>query len=305
MARRTKDLTGEKFGEYTVLKRSCSKKYHWECGCSCGTIKPVLASNLTNGTSTRCKNCVSPERNKKISESLKGNQYAKGSKITEEQLQKQRERMPRGKNHWLYGKHPSEESKRKNSEAQKGRKHSVERNKHLSEVMKGKNNPFYGKKHTKETCELLSKINVERILKNGGINVAAASSRKGKFFSEKNKCHIKYDSTYEVQAYKLLEKRDDVTSYGRCNFSIKYILDGKENNYIPDIMVTFSNSDKKTIIEIKPKRRLKEQINIAKFKALRTYCTLNNLYCKVWTEQKLFKDNIEYRNLLKEIMNEE
>ena len=163
---------------------------------------------------------------------------------------------------------------------------------------------FYGKKHTKETCELLSNINVDRILQNDGVNAASTSSRKGKFYSEKNKCYIKYDSTYEVQAYKLLEKRDDVTSYGRCNFSIKYILNDKENNYIPDIMVIFSNSDKKTIIEIKPKRRLKEQINIVKFKALRVYCTLNNLHCKVWTEQKLFKDNIEYRTLLKELTNE-
>lgn len=304
MAKKAKDLTGEKFGEYTILKKSCNKKYHWECKCSCGTIKDVSTSNLTNGTSTRCKNCVSPERNKKISESLKGNQYAKGSKRTEEQLQKQRERIPRGKDHWLYGKHPSEESKRKSSEKQKGRKHSAERNRHLSEVMKGENNPFYGKKHTKETCELLSKINIERLLKNDGVNTASNSSKKGEFYSEKNKCHIKYDSTYEVQAYKLLEKRDDVISYGRCKFSIPYILEEKECNYMPDIIITFSNSDKKTIVEIKPKRRLKEQINIAKFKALRTYCILNNFNCKVWTEQKLFKNNIEYRNLLKELMNE-
>ena len=59
MARKAKDLTGEKFGEYTVLKKSCNKKYHWECTCSCGANKTVSTSNLINGKSTRCKSCAS------------------------------------------------------------------------------------------------------------------------------------------------------------------------------------------------------------------------------------------------------
>ena len=59
MTRKAKDLTGKQFGEYTVLKKSCSKKFHWECECSCGAIKDVLTGNLIKGKSTRCKSCAS------------------------------------------------------------------------------------------------------------------------------------------------------------------------------------------------------------------------------------------------------
>ena len=64
-----------------------------------------------------------------------------------------------GKNHPMYGKHPSEETKQKISDSGKGRKISEEQKQQHSERMKGKNNPMYGKidelspnfgKHTSE-----------------------------------------------------------------------------------------------------------------------------------------------------------
>ncbi len=45
----------------------------------------------------------------------------------------------KGENHYLYGKHLSEETKQK-----------------LSEKFKGENNPFYGKQHTEETKKKIS-----------------------------------------------------------------------------------------------------------------------------------------------------
>ena len=46
------DLTGKKFGEWTVLEYAENKK--WKCQCSCGTIKNVAGQDLRNGKSKNC-----------------------------------------------------------------------------------------------------------------------------------------------------------------------------------------------------------------------------------------------------------
>ena len=52
------DLTGNKFGEWTVLERAESKKNRtmWlcKCECGCGTIRPVSSSNLRGGKTKSC-----------------------------------------------------------------------------------------------------------------------------------------------------------------------------------------------------------------------------------------------------------
>ena len=54
------------------------------------------------------------------------------------------------------GKFHSEESRRKNAEAHKGKTLSVESRKKISEALKGDKNPFYGKKHSNETLKKMS-----------------------------------------------------------------------------------------------------------------------------------------------------
>ena len=46
------DITGKKFGEWTVLKYAGNKK--WECRCSCGKIKEVESSKLLRGMTKSC-----------------------------------------------------------------------------------------------------------------------------------------------------------------------------------------------------------------------------------------------------------
>lgn len=53
------DLTGQKFGEWTVLNKSNKKDKHgifWTCQCSCGLIKDICGSDLRQGKTTKCKN---------------------------------------------------------------------------------------------------------------------------------------------------------------------------------------------------------------------------------------------------------
>lgn len=55
------DLTGKTFGQWRVVSRN-SENYRssfarWDCVCSCGTHRPVLANSLLTGKSTNC-GCV-------------------------------------------------------------------------------------------------------------------------------------------------------------------------------------------------------------------------------------------------------
>ena len=84
-----------------------------------------------------------------------GNPYAGKTK---EEMEEIRRKMSenhayfKGENHPMYGKHHSEEAKRKMSETQKGeksywygKKHSEETKQKMSKARQGENNPMYGK----------------------------------------------------------------------------------------------------------------------------------------------------------------
>ena len=51
-----KDLSGQKFGKWTVLCRN-TRKQSWNCRCDCGALKVIYSPTLLNGTSTRCAKC--------------------------------------------------------------------------------------------------------------------------------------------------------------------------------------------------------------------------------------------------------
>jgi len=77
----------------------------------------------------------SEESKKKMSKNRKGKGGLKGSL------------------HPLFGKHRSEDVKKKLSRAHTGKKLSEEHKKKLSELWKGEKNPFFGKHHSEETLE--------------------------------------------------------------------------------------------------------------------------------------------------------
>lgn len=69
----------------------------------------------------------------------------------------------KGVNHPLYGKHHSEESKKKMSEVRKGvnhpnygKHHSKEVCRKISEALNGENHPLYGKSRSEKTCRKIS-----------------------------------------------------------------------------------------------------------------------------------------------------
>lgn len=69
-----KDITGQKFGKLTVLKRAENKNkiVYWLCQCECGNQKKIASSSLLNGRTKSCGLCL---RNDAINEI--GNKYGK------------------------------------------------------------------------------------------------------------------------------------------------------------------------------------------------------------------------------------
>lgn len=71
MSRQLIDLTGMRFGSWTVLERhpenyQCDLGTHtvpqWICKCDCGTVSVVLGNNLRSGASTECVRCSTVKR---------------------------------------------------------------------------------------------------------------------------------------------------------------------------------------------------------------------------------------------------
>jgi hypothetical protein len=58
--RKYRDLTGMKFGKWTVIKKGIRiyrRNIYWLCKCDCGTEKEVQASSLMSGTNKQCMVC--------------------------------------------------------------------------------------------------------------------------------------------------------------------------------------------------------------------------------------------------------
>ena len=60
MGRRINDLTGQRFGRWTVIERAPKPEYNsstgafWRCRCDCGTERVVNGNSLKVGISTSC-----------------------------------------------------------------------------------------------------------------------------------------------------------------------------------------------------------------------------------------------------------
>ena len=71
----TKDLTGQQFGELTVIKRAGSNQHNvalWLCKCSCGTEKIIPSATLIKGVSKSC-GCIKSQGERKIKQILLDN----------------------------------------------------------------------------------------------------------------------------------------------------------------------------------------------------------------------------------------
>ena len=154
--------------------------------------------------------------------------------------------------------------------------------KQSQEVIDNRVSKLKGQKRTKEVRELMSELAIQRCIDETDFS-------RGKYFSNKNNCFIKYDSSYEVRAYELLEELDTVVSYRRCNFYIKYFYEGINRSTNPDLLLNYADGTTE-MVEVKPCRFI---INcdktIKKINVAHQYCKERGIKYSVWTEKKLFK----------------
>lgn len=62
------NLSGKRFGKWTVVDRAASRGNHsyWNCICECGTHTEVESGSLRYGKSTQCKSCCQLENDHPI-----------------------------------------------------------------------------------------------------------------------------------------------------------------------------------------------------------------------------------------------
>jgi hypothetical protein len=58
--KRFNDLTGKRFGKYTVVSHVIGQ--HWLCRCDCGVEKTLFSPNFTTSKSPMCRDCADTER---------------------------------------------------------------------------------------------------------------------------------------------------------------------------------------------------------------------------------------------------
>lgn len=128
---------------------------------------------------------------------------------------------------------------------------------------------------------------IRMILENNGVVPWNKKYVCKKYYSNKNKQNLYYQSSYELQAFKILENDKSVKTYKRSNNVIDYVYDESTHKYIPDIFVEYDDS-KISIIEVKAKWDMKNLKNKLKFKAARKYCKNNGYNFEIWSENELF-----------------
>ena len=109
--------------------------------------------NLTEGGegSTGYKHSEEVIQQMKISRSGENSSRGMLGKKQTEETKIKRGVYRTGKEHYSYGKHPSNESRQKMSESQTGRKDSPETKANKSIAKAGENHPMFGKSHTEES----------------------------------------------------------------------------------------------------------------------------------------------------------
>ncbi len=228
---------------------------------------------------TECKkeyNCIYHKRNKSKFCSRECAGIFNNKNLTEEKSKEKSLKMSKSlKQHYKENDHPW--IGKNHSEVTKDKTRKTRKERGLDQPEK---NPMFGKKHSTETKEAISKTRSERI-------VAGDYSlwfKKGNYFSTKLNRELTFQSSWEEKAFKYLDSDETVLTYLPQPFLILYKYD-HNRNYIPDILVTYTNGNQK-LIEIKPTYFLEAAINKAKFEAAKNYCNERNIQFEVWTEKE-------------------
>lgn len=130
-----------------------------------------------------------------------------------------------------------------------------------------------------------------------------------------NKNNVIYRSSWELDAFRTLDKMDNIIRWSSEEICIPYVLQGprggqKVKRYFPDLYIEFRGDNgkiQKALIEIKPYKETRAPVpkqgkskktllyevqtynmNMAKWRAARLFCQKKGWQFQVWTEKTLY-----------------
>lgn len=160
----------------------------------------------------------------------------------------------------------------------------------------GANNPMFGQHHTEETKQLMSEIVSREIVEGKRKAYGTNFHQKGLYFSIKINKELNYRSSWELATIKWLDNNDEIITYEYEKIRIVYYMKeadrNHKRNYIPDFLITFKDGHKE-LWELKPQEFTKNEKTQLKAEAAIKYCRENNiLLYKILTKEDLQNLNI-------------
>lgn len=201
--------------------------------------------------------------------------------------------------HGTVGLKRSEETRRKISEIQRGKRLTED---HKNKISQGVKNRFdsdstlgekisrslTGKKKSIDHCDNISKTRKKK-LENGEIvincdKISAAITQKyldggfewstGQYTSTKSGEVCNYRSSWELELMQVLDSDTRIESWRYEPISIPYVLEGKTRRYVPDFhIVTTSGAD--LLVEVKPPALTGTETNSSKRQSALDFCSRN------------------------------
>jgi hypothetical protein len=264
---------------------------------------------LTEPYTQVCGSCsqrgkiISEEQRAKISEKLTGIERSEEFKQKlSEYMKNNPEGIARGhknlfENHCttgMLGKHHSDETKKKMSEAISGRIYSEEHRQNISEGRKKMLEEQGG--FTSEHRERISKATIKQYM--NGFNPKMHHINGLHNSPKVEKGTVFFRSSYEKKAFMILDQDETVKSYQSEAFVVEYNKPNTDikSNYIVDIFVEYIDGSKK-LIEVKPEAWLKDEIIQCKLEAAKLEAKKIGIEFEIWTEMKLFGHVYNKRNM--------
>lgn len=112
------------------------------------------------------------------------------------------------------------------------------------------------------------------------------SNHKHGYHSSAKAGMVYFRSSYEEAYFKGLDGDPQVMAYSPEPFAIEYKFRGMSCQYIPDVLVTYSDNTQ-ILVEIKPSARTGDSRILAKALAAILYCRTNHMIYKIMTENDI------------------
>lgn len=175
------------------------------------------------------------------------------------------------------GKKASRETRRRMSEAHRGKKvHSEEFKQALAARNRARTGVF---RHSEETKRKISDASAWKATKGDFRYLGWVETRRAG--------RIGFRSSWELRAVEILETAKDIVSFTYERLTVRYIWEGRKRWTLPDYQVSMADGSMK-IVEVKPRGYTYTAKEKAKMAAVTQHCAERGWAYEVWDERLLW-----------------